>query len=69
MFGFLKNNDEPYVYKTVSGSIVSNDILMIGNDILTLESIKAWLGNYFLMKDIAEASFGSIEVIHGNFLG
>ncbi|KAK8535960.1 hypothetical protein V6N12_012623 [Hibiscus sabdariffa] len=39
-FGFIRNEDEPCVYKKFSGSIVSflilyvNDILIIGNDIL-----------------------------------
>ena len=41
-FGFLKNKDEPCVYKKTSGSIVVflvlyvDDILLIGNDIPTL---------------------------------
>ena len=41
-FGFLKNEDEPCVYKKVSGSIIVflvlhvDDILLIGNDIPTL---------------------------------
>ena len=43
-FGFLKNEDDPCVYKKVSGSIVMflvlyvDDILLIGNDILTFAS-------------------------------
>ncbi|KAK8556166.1 hypothetical protein V6N13_064247 [Hibiscus sabdariffa] len=42
-FGFIKNEDEPCVYKKFSGSIVSflvlyvDDILIIGNDIPTLQ--------------------------------
>ena len=45
-FGFLKNEDEPYVYKKASGSIVVflilyvDDILLIGNDIPTLLNVK-----------------------------
>ncbi|KAK8665988.1 hypothetical protein V6N13_006141 [Hibiscus sabdariffa] len=50
-FGFIRNEDEPCVYKKFSGSIVSflilyvDDILIIGNDIPTLQSIKTWLRN------------------------
>ncbi|KAK9009221.1 hypothetical protein V6N11_035766 [Hibiscus sabdariffa] len=45
-FGFIRNEDEPCVNKKFSGSIVSflilyvDDILIIGNDIPTLQSIK-----------------------------
>ncbi|KAJ9547812.1 hypothetical protein OSB04_020355 [Centaurea solstitialis] len=62
-FGFLKNEDEPCVYKKVSGSIVVflilyvDDILIIGNNIPTLESVKAWLGKCFAMKDLGEAAY------------
>ena len=60
-FGFIKNEDEPCVYKKASGSIVVflvlyvDDILLIGNDILTLQKFKQWLGNCFSMKDLGEA--------------
>ena len=43
MFGFIKNEDEPCVYKKISGSIVVflilyvDDILLIGNDIPSLQ--------------------------------
>ena len=33
-----------------------DDILIIGNDIPTLQSVKTWLGNCFTMKDLVEAS-------------
>ena len=62
-FGFLKNEDEPCVYKKSSGSIITflvlyvDDILLIGNDIPTLTEIKSWLGNQFSMKDLGEAAF------------
>ena len=55
-FGFIKNEDESCVYKKVSGSAVVflvlyvDDILLIGNDIPTLQNVKSWLGNYFSMK-------------------
>ena len=61
-FGFIKNEDEPCVYKKVSGSAVVflvlyvDDILIIGNDIPTLQSVKTWLGKCFAMKDLGEAS-------------
>ncbi|KAK8557823.1 hypothetical protein V6N12_010047 [Hibiscus sabdariffa] len=62
-FGFIRNEDEPCVYKKFSGSIVSflilyvDDILIIGNDIPTLQSIKARLGSCFSMKDLGEATY------------
>ena len=73
-FGFLKNEDEPCVYKKASGSIVVflvlyvDDILLIGNDVPTLLSVKQWLGKCFAMKDLGEAEtilvLGSIEIDH-----
>ena len=33
-----------------------NDILLIGNDVETLSSVKVWLSNQFDMKDLGEAS-------------
>ncbi|KAK8661374.1 hypothetical protein V6N13_090979 [Hibiscus sabdariffa] len=62
-FGFIRNEDEPCVYKNFSGSIVSflilyvDDILIIGNDIPTLQSIKTWLSSCFSMKDLGEAAY------------
>ncbi|KAK9008904.1 hypothetical protein V6N11_080381 [Hibiscus sabdariffa] len=62
-FGFIRNEDEPCVYKKFSGSIVSflilyvDDILIIGNDIPTLQSIKTWLSGCFSMKDLGEATY------------
>ena len=46
MFGFVKNKEEPCVYMKVSGSalviliLYVDDILLIGNDIPMLESVK-----------------------------
>ena len=34
-----------------------DDILLIGNDIPTLQNVKSWLGNYFSMKDLGEAAY------------
>ena len=62
-FGFIKNGDEPYVYKKVSRSAVVflvmyvDDILLIGNDIPILQNVKLWLENYFSMKDLGEAAY------------
>ena len=45
-FGFIKNKDEPCVYKKTSGSAVLflilfvDDILLIENDILIMHSVK-----------------------------
>ena len=55
-FGFIKNEDEPCVYKKVSGSAIVflvlyvDDILLIGNDIPILQNVKSWLGNYFSIE-------------------
>ena len=52
-FGFIKNEEEACVYKKESGSSVSflmlyvDDILLIGNDIPMLESVKTSLKNSF----------------------
>ena len=49
------------MYKKASGSIVVflvlyvDDILLIGNDIPTLVSVKQWLRKCFSMKDLGEA--------------
>ena len=62
-FDFIKNVDEPCVYKKTSGSAIVflvlyvDDILLIGNDIPMLQSVKVWLSNQFSMKDLGEASF------------
>ena len=62
-FGFIQNEDEPCVYKRVSGSHVSflvlyvDDILLIGNDIPSLKAVKTWLGNSFSMKDLGDATY------------
>ena len=61
-FDFIKNMDEPCVYKKTSGSAIVflvlyvDDILLIGNDIPMLQSVKVWLSNQFSMKELGEAS-------------
>ena len=55
--------DEPCVYKKTNGSAIIflvlyvDDILLIGNDIPMLQSIKTWLSSKFFMKDLGEASY------------
>ncbi|TFH84663.1 hypothetical protein EQG41_21235, partial [Billgrantia azerbaijanica] len=62
IFGFVQCPDEPCVYRKSSGSMVVflilyvNDILLIGNDVGTLSSVKVWLSAQFDMKDLGEAS-------------
>ncbi|XP_020081861.1 uncharacterized protein LOC109705542 [Ananas comosus] len=58
-----KNEEEPCVYKKVSGRAVTflvlyvDDVLLIGNDIPMLTSVKIWLSKEFFMKDLGEASY------------
>lgn len=62
-FGFVKNEDEPCVYRKASGSAISflilyvDDILIIGNNIPMLHEVKRWLGSCFAMKDLGEAAY------------
>ena len=62
-FGFIKNEEESCVYKKASGSslvfliLYVDDILLIGNDIPMLESVKTSLKNSFSMKDLGEAAY------------
>ena len=49
------------MYKKVQGSMVVfmilyvDDILLIGNDVGLLSSVKIWLSTQFQMKDLREA--------------
>ena len=51
------------MYKKTSGRTIVflvlyvDDILLIGNDIPMLQSVKLWLSNKFSMKDLGEASY------------
>ena len=62
-FDFIKNEEEPCVYKKVSGKAVTflrlyvDDILLIRNDVFMLTSIKSWLSKEFFLKDLREASY------------
>ncbi|KAJ9535406.1 hypothetical protein OSB04_un001478 [Centaurea solstitialis] len=62
-FVFAKSEFEPCVYTKFSGSTVTflvlyvDDILLIGNDVPTLQSVKTWLSKCFQMKDLGEAAY------------
>ncbi|GJU85019.1 retrotransposon protein, putative, ty1-copia subclass [Tanacetum coccineum] len=60
-FGFTQNLDEPSVYQKASGStfliLYVDDIIIMGNHIPSLQSVKAYLGKCFAMKDLGEAAF------------
>ena len=51
------------MYVKANGSIVTflvlyvDDILLIGNDISTLQEVKSWLGKCFSMKDLGETVY------------
>ena len=51
------------MYKKTSGSAVIflmlyvDDILLMGNDVLVLQSFKIWLSKNFYMKDLREATY------------
>jgi hypothetical protein len=61
--GFMKNIEEPCVYKKVSRSTVVflvlyvDEILLIRNDILMMEVVKSSLRKSFSMKDLGEAAY------------
>ncbi|GJR70406.1 retrotransposon protein, putative, ty1-copia subclass [Tanacetum coccineum] len=62
-FGFTQNLNEPCVYQKASGRnftfliLYVDDIIIMGNHIPSLQSVKAYLGNCFAMKDLREAAF------------
>jgi hypothetical protein len=62
-FGFIKNVEEPCVYKKVCGSAVVflvlyvDGILVIGNDISMMQAVKSSLRKSFSMKDLGEATY------------
>jgi hypothetical protein len=62
-FDFIKDVEEPCVYKKVHRSAVVflvlyvDDILLIGNDILMMEVVKSSLRKSFSMKDLIEAVY------------
>ena len=62
-YGFIQTYGEACIYKKVSGSSIAflilyvDDILLIGNDIEFLDSIKGYLNKSFLMKDLGEVAY------------
>ena len=62
-FGFEQNLNEPCVYKRHQDKVVMflvlyvDDILLIGNDVGVMSSVKIWLSSQFDMKDLGEANF------------
>ncbi|GKC58767.1 retrotransposon protein, putative, ty1-copia subclass, partial [Tanacetum coccineum] len=62
-FGFSRSENESCIYVKVSGSVVVflvlyvDDILLIGIDIPTLQSVKDWLGKCFTMKDLGDTTY------------
>ncbi|GJX53915.1 retrotransposon protein, putative, ty1-copia subclass [Tanacetum coccineum] len=62
-FDLAQNLDEPCVYQKASGSNVTflilyvDDIIIMGNHIPSLQSVKDYLGKCFAMKDLGEATF------------
>ena len=62
-YGFIQTFEEACIYKKVSGSSVAflilyvDDILLIGNELEFLESIKGYLNKSFSMKDLGEAAY------------
>ena len=63
MYGFVKNGEEPCIYKWANGPVMLffvlyvDDILLIENDIPILQEIKVWLSSQFSMKDLGEVSY------------
>ena len=62
-YGFIQTFGEACIYKKVSGISVTflilyvDDILLIGNNIEFLDSIKGILNKSFSMKDLSEAAY------------
>ena len=62
-YGFIQTFGEACIYRKVSGTSVAflilyvDDILLIGNDIEFLDSIKGYLNKSFSMKDLGEAAY------------
>jgi hypothetical protein len=62
-FGFIKNIEEPCVYKKVNWSVVVflvlyvGDILLIKNDIPMMEVVKSLLRKSFSVKDLEEVTY------------
>ena len=61
-FGFEQNINEPCVYKRHRDKVIMllvlyiDDILLIGNDVRVMSSVKIWLSSQYDMKDLGEAN-------------
>ena len=61
-FGFKQNLDEPCVYERHQDNVVMflvlyvDDILLIGNDVGVMLSVKIWLSSQFDVKDLGKAN-------------
>nr|GFB28572.1 retrotransposon protein, putative, Ty1-copia subclass [Tanacetum cinerariifolium] len=62
-FSFTQNHDEPCVYIKASGSNITflilyvDDILLMGNGIPMLQSVKTYIGKCFAMKDLGKVAY------------
>ncbi|GJZ27623.1 retrotransposon protein, putative, ty1-copia subclass [Tanacetum coccineum] len=62
-FGFAQNLDEPCIHQKSSGSNVTflilyvDDIIIMGNHIPMLQSVKSYLGKCIAINDLGEAAF------------
>src|SRR3954465_5813316 len=62
-FRFVQSYGEACIYKKVSGSSLAflilyvDDILLIGNDVELLKSVKDYLNSKFSMKDLGDAAY------------
>jgi hypothetical protein len=61
--GFVQYTEESCIYKKMSGCSVAflvlyvDDILLIGNDVQMLNSVKEYLSSKFSMKGMSEAAY------------
>ena len=62
-YGFIQTFEEACIYKKVSGSSLAflilyvDDILLIGNDMEILDSMKGYLNKSFSKQDLGEAAY------------
>ena len=62
-YGFIQTFEEACIYKKVTGSSVAflilyvDDILLIGNDMEILDSMKGYLNKSFSKQDLGEAAY------------
>ena len=66
LFDFSQNPDKPCVYKKSQGKVVAflvlyiDDILLIGNDVGMLSTIKVWLANKIGRASCRERVFRAV---------